>query len=180
MSQMCQMSYVAFGSRKKTHFEAASSKPLLHLRGLRGLKGRPRCLTSLSDPVKKQNILKQPRARGILASFEAVEGLRDFEAFEGFEGFEGFQGQAQMSNVAFGSRKKSILKQPRASPFWQVSRLLRDLRGLKGRSRCLTSLSDPAKKHVEAASSKPPLASFEGFEGFEGQAQMSNVAFGSR
>ena len=58
-----------------------------------------------------------------------------------------------MSNVAFGSRKKNILEQPRASPFWQVSRLLRDLRGLRG---------------------------LKGFEGFEGQAPMSNVAFGSR
>ena len=36
------------------------------------------------------------------------------------------------------------------------------------------------KKHFEAASSKPLLASFEGFEGFEGQAPMSNVALGSR
>ena len=70
-----------------------------------------------------------------------------------------------MSNVALGSRKKHILKQPRASPFWQVSRLLGDLRGLrglKGRPRCLTSLLDPVKKtktHFEAASR------FEGFEG---------------
>ena len=51
-----------------------------------------------------------------------------------------------MSNVALGSRKKNILKQPRASPFWQGSRLLGDLRGLKGRPRCLTSLLDPVKK----------------------------------
>ena len=55
------MSNVALGSRK-THFEAASSKPL----------------------------------------------LASFEAFGGFEGFEGFEGQAPMSNVAFGSCKKTF------------------------------------------------------------------------
>ena len=87
------MSNVALGSRKKTHFEAASSKPLLAsfeafggFEGFEGLKGRPRCLTSLLDPVQKTK-----------THFD-----------EGFEGLARFDGQALMSHVAFGSHTKTF------------------------------------------------------------------------
>ena len=109
---------------------------------------------------------------------------------EGFEGFAGFDGQALMSHVAFGSFKKTFWSSLERIFFCQVSRGLRDLkglRGLKGRPRCLTSLLDPVKKHILKQLQQAPSGKFRGFwgtfggfEGFEGQAPMFNVAFGSR
>ena len=122
------------------------------LRGLRGLKGRPRCLTSLLDPVKKthfdegfegfagfdgQALMSHVAFGSCKKHFGAASSkplLASFEGFEGFEGLEGFEGQAPMSNVAFGSRKKT-------------------------------------KTHFDER--------FEGLAGFDGQAVMSHVAFGS-
>ena len=82
------MSNVALGSRKETHFEAASSKPLL----------------------------ASFEAFGGFEGFEGQAPMSNFESRtktnthfdEGFEGFAGFDGQAPMSNVALGSHTKTF------------------------------------------------------------------------
>ena len=90
------------------------------------MKGRPRCLTSLLDSVKRTHFdegfegfagfdgqaLMSHVAFGSFKKkhFGAASSkplLASFEGFEGFEGFEEFEGQAPMSNVALGSRKKN-------------------------------------------------------------------------
>ena len=137
-----------YGSRPVWQIQWQVSRGLRRLRDLRGLKGRPRCLTSLSDPVKKTH-------------FEAASSKPLLASFEAFEGFEGFEGQVQMSNVAFGSRKKTHFEAAPSKPplasfeAFEGLRDLRNLRGLKGRPRCLTSLSDPVKKTKQQPRASP-------------------------
>ena len=87
------MSNVALGSRKKTHFEAASSKPLLAsfeaFGGFEGFEG-------FEGQAPMSNVAFGPRTKK----------HTHFE--EGFEGFAGFDGQTLMFHVAFGSFKKAF------------------------------------------------------------------------
>ena len=87
------MSNVALGPRKETHFEAASSKPLLAsfeafggFEGFEGFEGQA------------------PMSNVAFGSHTRTNTHFD----EGFEGFAGFDGQALMSHVAFGSHTKTF------------------------------------------------------------------------